>query len=578
MEKTGAEILVECLEREGVDMIFGIPGGCNLPFFDKLYDSKIRVILTRHEQGAAHMADGYSRSTGRVGVCVATSGPGATNLVTGLATAHMDSIPMVAITGQVRTDSIGSDAFQEADATGCTRPVTKHNYLVKDVNDLARVVREAFYIAKSGRPGPVHIDVPVDVQRASTEFIYPEKISVRSYSPALKGHAHQIKKAAELIQNAERPLLYVGGGTILSGACEELRKLAEKANIPVVTTLMANGALPFDHPLYMGPLGMHGKYSTNTAMQKCDLMISCGARFDDRVTGKLSSFSPHSKKIHFDIDPANIGKSVKVDVPVVGDLRACLKELIQEISGKEHKAWIQQIQDWDKQHPFSYKDNGGKDAFVKPQYVIQELHRLTKGEAIITTGVGQHQMWAMQWYPCKSPRHFLTSGGLGTMGYGFPSAIGAKLANPKKDVICIDGDGSFQMTMPELATAVHEKVKVVVIILNNYYLGMVRQWQELFYKERFSASCLVVEGGKRDKDNEPDPRKIKYIPDFQKLADVYGILGMRITKKEEVVPALEKALKSELPVILDIVIHPEEKVFPMVPAGAGLDEIIVDMA
>ncbi|MBI3012770.1 MAG: biosynthetic-type acetolactate synthase large subunit [Elusimicrobia bacterium] len=577
MEKTGAEILVECLEREGVDLLFGIPGGVNLPFFDKLYDSKIRVILTRHEQGATHMADGYARATGKVGVCTATSGPGATNLITGLATAHMDSIPIVAITGRVRSDSIGSDAFQEADATGCTRPVTKHNYLVKDVKILAQVVREAFHVARSGRPGPVHIDVPVDIQRAKTEFVYPEKIHIRSYSPTIKGHPLQIKKAAELIRESERPLLYVGGGTILSGASPEVRKLAEKANIPVATTLMANGALPYDHPLYLGPLGMHGKYATNTAMQKCDLMISCGARFDDRVTGKLSAFSPNSKKIHFDIDPANIGKSVRVDVPVVGDLKTVLKELVEEIPSQNHEKWIRQIQEWEQQHPFSYKQNE-KDDFVKPQYVIQELHRITKGEAIVTTGVGQHQMWAMQWYPCRFPRHFLTSGGLGTMGYGFPSAIGAKLAFPDKQVVCIDGDGSFQMTMSEMATAIHEKVKVIVIVINNYYLGMVRQWQELFYQQRFSASCLTVEGGRRSKENEPDPRKLKYIPDFVKFADAYGALGMRITRKEEVVPALEKALESKSPVILDVIIHPEEKVFPMVPAGAGLDDLIVDMA
>lgn len=578
MEKTGAEIIVECLEREGVEFIFGIPGGCNLPFFDKLYDSKIRLILTRHEQGASHMADGYARSTGKVGVCTATSGPGATNLVTGLATAHMDSIPLVAITGQVRTDVIGSDAFQEADAIGCTRPVTKHNYLVKDVKDLAHIMREAFYIASTGRPGPVHIDVPVDIQRAKTEFVYPEKISIRSYSPTIKGHPLQIKKALELIKEAERPLLYVGGGTILSGASKELRILAERANIPVATTLMANGALPFDHPLYLGPLGMHGKYSTNTAMQKCDLMISCGARFDDRVTGKLSSFSPHSKKIHFDIDPANIGKSVAVDVPVVGDLKTVLKELNDLMPEKNHKAWIEQIKEWDQKHPLSYKEDQGKDPFIKPQYVIQELHRLTKGEAIITTGVGQHQMWAMQWYPCKYPRHFLTSGGLGTMGYGFPASIGAKLAFPQAPVICIDGDGSFQMTMTEMATAINEKVKVIVIILNNYYLGMVRQWQELFYKERFSASCLTAEGGRRTKENEPDPRSLKYIPDFVKFAQSYGALGLRLTRKEEVEGALKQALDSKVPVILDVIIHPEEKVFPMVPAGAGLDDIIVDMA
>lgn len=579
MEKTGAEILVECLEREGVQFIFGIPGGANLPFFDALYDSKIRVILTRHEQGAAHMADGFARATGKVGVCTATSGPGATNLITGLATAHMDSIPLVAITGQVRTDAIGSDAFQEADATGCSRPVTKHNYLVKDVRDLARIVREAFYIASTGRPGPVHIDLPVDIQRAKCEFIYPEKVWLRSYSPTLKGHALQIKKAAELFQQAERPLLYVGGGVVLSGASEELRELAEKTNTPVATTLMANGTLPFDHPLYMGPLGMHGKYATNTAMQKCDLMISCGARFDDRVTGKLSTFSPHSKKIHFDIDPANIGKSVRVDVPVVGDLKIVLKELIEQLPKMNHKEWIEQIRAWDAQHPLSYDDkNGSRSEFVKPQYVIRELHRLTKGEAIITTGVGQHQMWAMQWYPCRAPRHFLTSGGLGTMGYGFPAALGAKFAYPSKEVICIDGDGSFQMTMSEMATAIHEKVKVIVLVINNYYLGMVRQWQELFYRERFSASCLMAESGMRSKENEPDPRKLKYIPDFVKFAEAYGALGLRITQTEEVVPTLEKALKAEVPVVIDCIIHPEEKVFPMVPAGAGLDEIIVDMA
>ena len=523
------------------------------------------------------MADGYARATGRVGVCTATSGPGATNLVTGLATAHMDSIPIVAITGQVRTDVIGSDAFQEADATGCTRPVTKHNYLVKDVKDLARTVREAFHIASTGRPGPVHIDVPVDVQRAKTEFIWPKTVSMRSYSPTVKGHPGQIKKAAELMRQAERPLLYVGGGAVLSGASDLIRKLAEKADIPVVSTLMANGVMPFDHPLYMGPLGMHGKYSTNTAMQKCDLMISCGARFDDRVTGKLSTFAPNSKKIHFDIDPANIGKSVNVDVPVVGDLKNVLEELIGEVPANHHKEWVNQIRAWDKQHPFSY-NNGVKSELAKPQRVIEELHKLTNGEAIITTGVGQHQMWAMQWYPCRSPRHFLTSGGLGTMGYGFPSAIGAKLAFPNETVVCIDGDGSFQMTLPELATVVHEKINVIVIIINNYYLGMVRQWQQLFYKERFSATCLTVEGGKRTKQNESELKDMKYLPDFVKLAEAYGALGLRLSKDEEIVPMLKKALSHKGPVILECFIHPEEKVFPMVPAGAGLDEIIVDMA
>lgn len=579
MEKTGAEILVECLEREGVDVIFGIPGGVSLPFFDALYGSRIRVILTRHEQGAAHMADGYTRSSGRVGVCTATSGPGATNLITGLATANMDSIPIIAITGQVRTDAIGSDAFQEADATGCTRPVTKHNFLVKDVKDLARTVREAFYIATSGRPGPVHIDVPVDVQRAKTEFIYPEKVHIRSYNPTIKGHPLQIKKAAELFKSAERPLLYVGGGVVLSGSSGLLREIAEKTGTPVAATLMANGTMPFDHPLYMGPLGMHGKYATNIAMQKCDLLISCGARFDDRVTGKLSAFSPNSKKIHFDIDPSNIGKVVKVDVPIVGDLKSCLKDFLEELPRMSHKEWVDQIKGWDEKHPFSYeRKEGDKSDFVRPQYVIQQLHELTQGDAIISTGVGQHQMWAMQWYPCKSPRHFLTSGGLGTMGYGFPAAIGAKAANPRKQVICIDGDGSFQMTMPEMATAIHEKINIIVIIINNYYLGMVRQWQELFYKERFSGSSLMESGGMGDKDSKINPKELKYIPDFVKFAEAYGALGLRIMKEEEVVPALQKALKAEGPVVIDCIIHPEEKVFPMVPAGAGLDEIIVDMA
>ena len=563
--------------KEGVDVIFGIPGGVNLPFFDALYGSRIRVVLTRHEQRATPMADGYSRSTGRVGVCTATSGPGATNLITGLATAHMDSIPLVAITGQVRTDAIGSDAFQEADATGCTRPVTKHNFLVKDVKDLARVMKEAFYIASSGRPGPVHVDVPVDVQRAKCEFEYPEKVNIRSYNPTIKGHPMQIKKAVELFKAAERPLLYVGGGVTLSGSSNILREIAEKTGTPVATTLMANGTMSFDHPLNMGPLGMHGKYSTNTAMQKCDLLISCGARFDDRVTGKVSAFSQNSKKIHFDIDPANIGKVVKIDVPIVGDLKSSLKDFLDELPRMSHKEWVDQIKDWDKTHPFSF-DKKIDDDFIKPQFIIKKLHELTKGDAIVSTGVGQHQMWAMQWYPCKSPRHFLTSGGLGTMGYGFPSAIGAKAGNPGKTVICIDGDGSFQMTMCEMATAIHEKYKIIVIIINNYYLGMVRQWQELFYKERFSGSSLMESGGMGDKDHKIDPKTLKYIPDFVKFAEAYGALGLRVSKDEEVGPALEKALKFDGPVVIDCIIHPEEKVFPMVPAGAGLDEIIVDMA
>lgn len=571
---TGAQIIVESLVREGVKHIFGIPGGACLPIFDAFYGSKVQLVLTRHEQGASHMADGYARSTGKVGVCIATSGPGATNLVTGLATANMDSIPMVAITGQVATHMIGNDAFQEADATGVMRPVTKHNFMVKDIKDLARVMKEAFYIARTGRPGPVHVDVPVDVQKAKTEFIWPSTVNIRSYSPKTIGHPKQVEKAVELIEKAERPLLYVGGGAILSGASEEVMLLAEKADIPVVHTLMANGAFPFDHPNYIGVLGMHGKYSANIAMQKCDVLISCGARFDDRVTGNLSSFSQHSKKIHIDIDPANIGKTVAVDVPLVGDLKTVLKEIVKDVTPAKHKPWRDQIQEWETKHPFAIKKS--KDT-LQPQFLIQELHRITKGQAIVATGVGQHQMWAMQWYPCLSPKNFLTSGGLGTMGFGFPSSIGAKFANPDKVVVCIDGDGSFQMTMSEMATVVHEGIKVIVIVINNYYLGMVRQWQELFYKERFSASNLTEKGSHSAKGDAPEVGE-KYTPDFIKFADAYGVPGRRIFKNDDVEGAIKAALEAKGPFLIEAMISPEEKVFPMVPAGAGLDDIIVDMA
>ncbi len=572
---SGAQIVVEGLVREGVTHIFGIPGGACLPLFDAFYGAKLNLVLTRHEQGAAHMADGFARSTGRVGVCIATSGPGATNLVTGLATAHMDSIPIVALTGQVATHLIGNDAFQEADATGVMRPVTKHNFMVKDVRDLARTLREAFYIARSGRPGPVHVDIPVDVQRAKVPYVWPETIHLRSYKPKTEGHPKQIHKAIELLESAEKPLLYVGGGAVLSGATQELVKLAERADIPVVHTLMANGAFPFDHPNYIGVLGMHGKYSANIAMQNCDVLMSCGARFDDRVTGNLATFSKQSKKIHIDIDPANIGKTVPVDVPLVGDVKAVVKSIAEQIKPAKHAPWRKQIQEWEDKHPFAIKP-GSK--VLQPQFLIQELHRLTKGEAIVATGVGQHQMWAMQWYQCKTPKNFLTSGGLGTMGFGFPSAIGARFANPERIVVCIDGDGSFQMTMSELATIVHENVKVIIIVINNYFLGMVRQWQELFYKERFSASNLTTHGHDTEKDGFPEAGSLKYLPDFVKFVDAYGVKGKRIFKNEEVEGAIKEALAAKGPFLIEAMISPDEKVFPMVPAGAGLDEIIVDMA
>ncbi len=496
MEMTGAQIVCEVLKREGVEVVFGIPGGANLPLNDALGLSGLRFVLTRHEQGASHMADGYARATGRPGVCFATSGPGATNLVTGLATANMDSIPVVAITGQVRTDAIGSDAFQEADITGITRPITKHNFLVKDIRDLRRTLQEAFYIATSGRPGPVLVDIPVDIQRAKIEFDWEEKIEMRSYNPTVKGHPGQIKKAIELIREAKRPLLYVGGGVVLSGASEALLRLAEKANIPVAWTLMANGAFPPDHVLHLGPLGMHGKYSTNIAMQKCDLMIAAGSRFDDRVTGKLQEFSPNSKKIHIDIDPANIAKVVHTHCPVVGDLKGVLSEIADGVPKLDHSEWIKEIQEMDRKHPLTYKQD---DDIVRPQHVISELRRLTKGDAIVTTGVGQHQMWAMQWYWCNKPRRFLTSGGLGTMGYGYPAALGAKFAFPDKTVVCIDGDASFQMTSCELSTATMEKCPVLIVIINNYFLGMVRQWQELFYDKRFASTSMTSKGGMADK-------------------------------------------------------------------------------
>ncbi len=576
-EMTGAQIVCEVLKREGVDVVFGIPGGANLPLNDALGLSGIRFVLTRHEQGASHMADGYARATGKAGVCFATSGPGATNLVTGLATANMDSIPVVAITGQVRTEAIGSDAFQEADITGITRPITKHNFLVKDIRDLRRAMQEAFYIATSGRPGPVLIDIPVDIQRAKIEFDWEETIEMRSYKPTTKGHPLQIKRAAELIKEAKRPLLYVGGGTVYSGATVELKKLAEKGNIPVAWTLMANGAFPPDHLLAMGPLGMHGKYSTNIAMQRADLLIAAGSRFDDRVTGKLAAFSPNSKKIHIDIDPANISKTVHAHCPVVGDLRYVLGELAEAIPKLDHSEWVKEIMDMDKKNPLTYK----QDDVVHPQYVIQELHRLTKGDAIVSTGVGQHQMWAMQWYQCNKPRRFLTSGGLGTMGYGFPAALGAKFAFPNETVVCIDGDASFQMTACELTTATMEKQPILVVIINNYFLGMVRQWQELFYDKRFASSYMAGEGGRGKQSDQPDPTKVPYIPDFVKLAEAHGALGIRVTKKDEVTGALERALKEvkNRTVVMDVYISPDEKVYPMVPANQSLDDIIVqDMA
>lgn len=556
MKMTGAQIFVESLKKEKVDVMFGYPGGNVLPIFDKLYDAPFKFILTRHEQGAAHAADGYARVTGKAGVCIATSGPGATNLTTGIANAYMDSIPMVAFTGQVKTAVIGNDAFQEADVTGITRPITKYNFLVKDVNILAKTIKEAFHIATTGRPGPVVVDIPSDIQMQEADFQYPKEADIRGYKPILEGHPGQIKRAAKLISDSKRPILYVGGGAIIAGACEELKQIAEKCQIPVTMTLMGLGAFPMDHPLSLGMLGMHGTAYANHATMESDLIIAVGARFDDRVTGRIDNFAPDATVIHIDIDPTSISKNIQVDIPIVGDAKDSLKKLLGYIkSAPDTKNWLKKIEEWKKKHPLSYKD----DDKLRPQYIIEKIYEATKGDAIITTEVGQNQMWAAQWYKYSKPRTFLSSGGLGTMGYGFPAAIGAKLGKPDKIVFDIAGDGSIQMNIQELATAVTYKIPVKVAILNNGYLGMVRQWQELFYKKRYSFTTLSN-------------------PDFVKLAESYGAVGIRVTKKSEVKSAIDKAIATDNVVFIDFRVEPEENVFPMVPAGEAINRMIGGMA
>ena len=556
----GAQILIESLIREGVEVIFGYPGGTVIPIFDCLYDAPIKFILTRHEQAAAHAADGYARSTGKIGVCLSTSGPGATNLTTGIATAYMDSVPIIAITGQVKTSLIGNDAFQEADVTGITRSISKYNYLVKDVKDLAYTVKEAFYLANTGRPGPVVIDLPVDVQIQEADFSYPDKIQMRSYNPTCYGHPGQIKKVLKYIYNSKKPVIIAGGGILISEASNELLKFAEKAKIPVSTTLMGLGGFPSTNDLALGMPGMHGTVYANMAITESDLLISIGSRFDDRVTGKLDAFAPEAKIIHIDIDPTSISKNIKVDVPIVGDAKNILGQLIEEI--KESKLsdlskWHKKIKDWKKKHPLTYKKkNSGK---IKPQHVIEEIYKQTKGKAIIVTEVGQNQMWASQFYKYDYPRHFLSSGGLGTMGYGFPAAIGAKIANPKKEVIVIAGDGSIQMNIQELATLSTYNVKVKIIILNNSCLGMVRQWQELFYNRRYSGTPLKN-------------------PNFVKVAQGYGIKGVRIKKVSDVKRKVKEILSAKTSVLADFWIEPEENVFPMVPAGEAINRMIGGMA
>ncbi|MEJ5243105.1 MAG: biosynthetic-type acetolactate synthase large subunit [Desulfomicrobiaceae bacterium] len=561
MVRTGAQILLECLQREGVDLIFGFPGGAIIDIYDELPNHPIRHILVRHEQGAVHAADGYARASGKVGVCLVTSGPGATNTVTGIATAYMDSVPLVIFTGQVPTQLIGNDAFQEADIVGITRPCTKHNYLVKDVRQLAFTIKQAFYLARTGRPGPVLVDLPKDVIRATAEFHYPETMSMRSYNPRYSPNRKQLRRAAELIAASSRPVIYAGGGVIAADAAGELTQLARTHHLPVTTTLMGLGAFPGTDPLWLGMLGMHGTYTANMAINNADLLISIGARFDDRVTGRVDAFAPQAKIIHFDIDPTSISKNVGVDVPIVADCRQGLVGLMEElarVSGVDwqgkHAAWLAELAAMQREHPLTYAPGG---EYIKPQWVVEKIYEITQGEAIITTEVGQNQMWAAQFYRYTRPRTFLSSGGLGTMGYGFPAAIGAQLAFPDRLVIDIAGDGSIQMNIQELATAVSYQIPVKVVILNNGYLGMVRQWQELFYNKNYCATCLHIN------------------PDFVALAKAYGAEGFRVERAEDVEPMLRKAFAHPGPVFVDVRVEPEENVAPMVPAGAALSEMLL---
>jgi len=554
----GAEALFRVLEEEGVEVIFGYPGGAVIPIYDVLHDkTDFRHILTRHEQGAAHAADGYARASGRVGVCMATSGPGAMNLVTGLTTAYMDSIPVVAITGQVKTTAVGKDSFQEADTTGVTMPVTKHNYLVKDPNDLADTLREAFHIAKTGRPGPVLVDVPFDVSAGEAVWTERDQASLNArYAPPPEPDAEALQRAAELINAADKPLLYIGGGVIASGAHEQVRHLAEKAGICVVHTLLGKGGFPETHELSMGMVGMHGHAYGNYAINNCGLLIAIGARFDDRVTGDVSKFAQGAQIIHIDVDPAELGKVVRPTVHLHGDAKAVLERLIPLVERRERSEWQRQLIEWRQKHPLKYEQPADT---VAPQYVVEELYRLTGGQAIVATEVGQNQMWAAQYYKCDRPRQFITSGGLGTMGYGFPAAIGAQVARPDEIVVDIAGDGSIQMNIQEMATARANNLPIKIVILNNCYLGMVRQWQDLFYDRRYSQVALCG------------------LPDFIKLAEAYDSVGMVVTKPEEVTPALERMLEVEdAPCIVDVKIAQEENVFPFVPAGRGVEDMMLE--
>jgi acetolactate synthase-1/2/3 large subunit len=557
----GSLLLLECLSREGVQVIFGYPGGAVIQLYDELgrYPG-LRHILVRHEQGAIHAADGYARATGKAGVCLVTSGPGATNLVTGLAAAHMDSIPIVAITGQVATGQLGNDAFQEVDILGMTRTCTKYSYLVRKTAEIPTVIHEAFWLATTGRPGPVLVDVPKDVLSGEARMEFPKGITLRGYAPHKTGHPLQVKKAVAEILKAKRPVIYAGGGIIHSGANEELRALAEKARIPVTLTLLGLGGLPYDHPLFLGMLGMHGTYKANMAVHGSDLLLALGSRFDDRATGNVEAFAPQAKIVHVDIDPSSISKSVHVDIPIVGDARIVLGQILQSLGElpagrwREREPWLQQIESWGQQYPLYYEPS---DTLIKPQYVIEQIHRLTGGEAIIATEVGQNQMWTAQYYGFRHSRQLLSSGGLGVMGYGLPAGIGAQTAFPERVVFDIAGDGSIQMNIQELATAVQYNLPVKVAVLNNRALGMVRQWQEIFFRGEYHETLLEVQ------------------PDFVKLAEAYGVAGLRATRPDEVVPCLREALSIPGPVLMDFHVDPWENVYPMVLPGRGISEMVM---